>query len=99
MQQPIFRGATRPAMALGVPMMPAVATAGITILAVMWTRRPEFIFVFLVFFVWMRLVSSKDDYYLLQMLQRTSLTSVVPASKRRLNGVESYRAFDYKQKS
>lgn len=95
MKQPIFRGATRPAMALGVPMMPAIVSAGITILIVMWTRRPELIIAFLIAFFWMRYVSAKDDFYLLQLVQRSSMTNVRVSSKRRLNGVERYSGLNY----
>jgi type IV secretion system protein VirB3 len=76
----IYKGATRPAMKFGVPLVPLVAVAGVGLLVTMWggalftwwiaaavaaTALPVL--------VWMRLVTGRDDQRLRQMFIRMRL--------------------------
>ena len=64
----IYKGATRPAMKLGVPLVPLVLLLGTGMLLIMWggTLVSWWIalgvtMILIPAFVWMRLVTAKDD--------------------------------------
>ena len=70
----IYKGATRPAMKLGIPLVPLVVLFGGGMLLIMWggTFVSWWIAVavlasFVPALVWMRLVTSKDDQRFRQM--------------------------------
>lgn len=76
----IYKGATRPAMKLGVPLVPLVVLIGTGMLAILWcglllswwtslgvvTAITPLLF-------WMRIVTSKDDQRLRQMFVASKL--------------------------
>lgn len=73
----IFKGATRPAMVLGVPLIPLVAVGLLGVLSTMWALHIlgaiAALLVLLVVFmlvVVMRIVSKSDDQKLHQMVLR-----------------------------
>ena len=100
----IFKGATRPAMMAGVPVVPFVLVVGAHILAGMWGM------ILLGFFVAaaialscvtcvlvMRYISSQDDQRLLQYML---LIRGFPAKRNVLHwGAKSYSANKYSQRS
>ena len=64
----IYKGATRPAMKFGVPLVPLVVLCGGGILAIMWGGPlvswwvvPIVLCVLMPLFGWMRFVTRKDD--------------------------------------
>lgn len=64
----IYKGATRPAMKFGVPLVPLVVLCGSGILAIMWGGPlvswwavPVVLCVVVPVFAWMRFVTRKDD--------------------------------------
>ena len=70
----IYKGATRPAMKFGIPLVPLVATFGIGMLVTMWGGAlltwwigAGALATALPVLVWMRLVTSQDDQRLKQM--------------------------------
>lgn len=74
-QEFIFKGATRPPMLAGVPMMPLVLLCSITLLFVFWVGNlVSFKISFLILlisipaYMWMRMVCMQDDQRLTQML-------------------------------
>lgn len=84
---PLFKGCTRPAMLIGVPMIPMIAVCLAIFLPGMWILLffgPIGLVLILgvlpVCIWWMREVTKKDDYRLEQLLLRWSLRS------RQVNG-------------
>jgi type IV secretion system protein VirB3 len=64
----IYKGATRPAMKLGVPLVPLVTLCGAGMLAILWGGllvswwlAPVVLCVVVPLFAWMRFVTRKDD--------------------------------------
>ena len=100
----IFKGATRPAMMAGVPVVPFILVVGAHILAGMWGM------IFLGFLVAaaialscvicvlvMRYISSQDDQRLLQYML---VIRGFPAKRNVLHwGAKSYSANNYAQRS
>jgi len=80
----IYKGATRPAVTMGVPLVPfilataAAAMVGMYALILIgpWAASPIAL-VYLPLMVWMRHVTKKDDQRLRQMLLRLRLGLVV----------------------
>lgn len=71
----IYKGATRPAMKLGVPLVPLVALFGSGMLLIVWGGTlfswwvaPGVLLLLLPTLAWMRFVTSRDDQRLRQML-------------------------------
>src|ERR1700742_2173160 len=64
----IFKGATRPAMKLGIPLVPLVFLLGLSMLLIMWGGvflswwfALAVIVAAISLLLWMRLVTAKDD--------------------------------------
>lgn len=97
MEQPIFRGATRPPLLFGVPITLGFVLFGVCLVGMLWSRRPEFAVAFFIFGFWMRYVTSKDDFYLLQILQRGRTSVKSETSLKRWNGLECHAGLNYKE--
>lgn len=72
--EPIYKGATRPAMKLGIPLVPLVILCGSSLLAMMWGGMliswwvvPVLLVAVAPVLVWMRFLTAKDDQRLRQM--------------------------------
>ena len=84
MRELIYKGATRPAVTMGVPLVPFIlATAAAAmfgmyalILIGPWAALPV-VLTYLPLMVWMRQVTKKDDQRLRQILLRLRLGAVV----------------------
>ena len=70
----IYKGATRPAMKLGIPLVPLVVLFGVGMLLILWGGTLlswwialAVVVAFLPALAWMRFVTSKDDQRLQQM--------------------------------
>lgn len=79
----IYKGATRPAMKFGVPLMPLVALSGVAMLASLWGAVFVGAWTLLVVaacalpgFWWMRMVTLRDDQRLRQMLMAFRLRAL-----------------------
>jgi type IV secretion system protein VirB3 len=59
-RDPLFKGATRPAMALGVPLVPLAVVTGLVLLLAVWTQILIALFLLPLVLV-MRAVARKDD--------------------------------------
>ncbi|MCX8519687.1 MAG: VirB3 family type IV secretion system protein [Methylophilaceae bacterium] len=72
---PIFKGATRPAMMLGIPILPCILVAGLGIILCSWSLLlfgwqvtvVEAVVVFCLL-MWMRIISTSDDQKLNQQM-------------------------------
>lgn len=102
---PLFKGCTRPAMLIGVPLIPMIVVSMVLFLAGMWTlifwpivgvciltiALPTAI-------AWMRHVTKKDDFRLEQLIQRFSL-SIRQTNQALWNkGVAAYCPITYRKK-
>lgn len=101
MQEDIFKGATRPPMLWGVPMMPMVALSLLTILLVIWggfflgaMAVGGTLLAAVPIFVWMRMVSKRDDHRLNQMFIRAKL--LILQKNRALWKCRSYSPVQFK---
>lgn len=72
--EPIFKGATRPAMKLGVPLVPLVVVFGASMLLIMWVGAlvtwwvvPLVVAAVVPALAWMRYLTRKDDQRFRQM--------------------------------
>lgn len=81
-QEDIFKGATRPAMKFGIPLVPLVVIFGLTMLVILWGGTlvswwiaPLVLGGVIPVLVWMRLVTKKDDQRLRQMFLRIKLAA------------------------
>ena len=95
MREPIYKGATRPAMKWGVPMMALVAVFMPTIvlgawgaILITWLIAPAVVIVILPLYAWMRWVTYNDDQRLLQMILNIKLVFANP--NRRMWKARSY---------
>ena len=87
MREPIYKGATRPAVSMGIPLVPFIlATAAAAMLGMYaliligpWATLPV-AFAYLPAMAWMRRVTKKDDQRLRQILLRLRL-GLAAASK------------------
>lgn len=68
MGEPIYKGATRPAMLLGIPLVPLVALFGTALLLAMWGGAlvswwiaVAVALLLVPALLWMRVVTAKDD--------------------------------------
>src|SRR4051794_20940748 len=94
-QEDIFKGATRPSMLAGVPLLPLLGLGGLTLLLVFWGGM--FISGWVAMgailgsipaYVWMRVVSKRDDQRLAQLMMRMKLT--IPQRNRQFWKARSY---------
>ena len=91
----IYKGATRPAMKLGIPLVPLVVLFGVGMLLILWggTLLSWWIAVavllsFVPALLWMRLVTARDDQRLRQIFVAIKLR--LHHRNRRLWRVRSY---------
>ena len=70
----IYKGATRPAMKLGIPLVPLVVLFGVGVLLILWGGTllswwiaMAVVLSFVPALLWMRLVTARDDQRLRQM--------------------------------
>ena len=96
MIETVFKGATRPPMKFGVPLVPLVVLLLPGFISGMWLstmvnwRFAPVIFGSLaVTYIWMRIVTSRDDQRLTQMVLKLKLTVRNPNRALR-NGARSY---------
>ena len=95
MREPIYKGATRPAMKWGVPLMalvvvfmPAIVLGAWGAILVNWMIAPVAAIVILPLYGWMRWVTYNDDQRLLQMILKIKLIRANP--NRRMWTARSY---------
>jgi type IV secretion system protein VirB3 len=76
----IYKGATRPAMLFGVPLVPLVVLVGLAVLSIMWLGpmvswwvAPVVLLATLPLLIWMRQVTRHDDQRLRQMFVSAKL--------------------------
>ncbi len=85
MREPIYKGATRPAMKWGVPLMALIAIFMPTIVLGAWGAAlvdlrvaPAVVVVLVPLYAWMRYVTYKDDQRLLQLILRFKMNRLNP---------------------
>jgi len=95
MREPIYKGATRPAMKWGIPLMALVAVFMPTIVVgvwaailVSWLVAPAILIAVVPAYAWMRWVTYSDDQRLHQMLLKIKLNWL--NGNRRLWTARSY---------
>lgn len=87
LQSPLFKGATRPACFLGVPLKPFVAVTGAIALTALWTTPPVALAAVPAVAL-MRAMTRDDDQRFRQIAlslalrQRRELTAYAPCRKR-----------------
>ncbi|MFP1132624.1 VirB3 family type IV secretion system protein [Asticcacaulis sp. W401b] len=102
-RDPVFRGATRPAMFLGVPMVPAILLTGSAVLLAMLGLFVNayvsilIVAVYLPLYLWMRTVTRQDDQRLNQLVLRLRLR-VRMQGARGFWGALSYSPFSLKKR-
>jgi type IV secretion system protein VirB3 len=103
-RDPIFKGCTRPAMFLGVPMIPFLVVTGIALLLSMWMYYliSPYVTLLLVFayiptVLWMRQITKKDDQRLRQMMMRARMR-MRQRTGRVLWGAYSFSPIRYKHR-
>jgi type IV secretion system protein VirB3 len=103
MRDPVFKGATRPAMIFGIPLLPLIIVGLLGVLGTLWCLQllgPFSAFTMALLtvavLVIMRLISKADDQKLNQMLLRMQS---IPARRNRLYwGGHSSSPLDYRRK-
>ena len=97
----IYKGATRPAMKLGIPLVPLVLVFGTGMLLVIWSGvlltwwlALGVVASFVPCLLWMRFVTSRDDQRFRQMLVATKLW--LHDSNRRFWAARSYAPTMYR---
>lgn len=100
-REPIYKGATRPVMMLGVPFVPLVVMFGSAMILVMWVGPlfswwvlPVVASVLVPLFAWMRFVTGRDDQRFRQMFVAAKLWS--HDRNRRLWHARSYAPYAYR---
>jgi type IV secretion system protein VirB3 len=103
-RDPIFKGCTRPAMFVGVPLLPCLLVSGLFLLAAVWTfyivspYLALFLFVaYIPIFIAMREITKKDDQRLRQMLMHARMRFRQRAVHQ-LAGAVSYSPIRYKRR-
>ncbi|NRF71367.1 VirB3 family type IV secretion system protein [Aquincola sp. S2] len=98
MREAIYKGATRPAMKAGVPLIPIVVVLMPIALVTLWVGSLVSPWAFLVgvsldgaVYLWMRSVTARDDQRLTQWFKALKLNHL--NSNRRLFGLRSYSAY------
>ena len=96
MIETVFKGATRPPMKFGVPLVPLVVLLLPGFISGMWLSTfASWMFAPVIFgsltvaYIWMRIVTSRDDQRLTQMVLRLKLAVRNPNRVLR-NGAHSY---------
>lgn len=102
---PLFKGCTRPAMLVGVPMIPMIVVCIGIFLPGMWlllfVGRIGLVLIFGVLPIvvwWMREVTKKDDYRLAQLMQRWSLRIRQRNGALWGKGVAAYSPIQYRRR-
>ncbi len=102
---PLFKGCTRPAMLIGVPMIPMIVVCSAIFLPGMWILLfvgPVGLVLILgvlpVCIWWMREVTKKDDYRLEQLLLRWSLRIRQVNGALWGKGVAAYSPIQYRRR-
>lgn len=97
----IYKGATRPAMKLGVPLVPLVVMLGTSVLTVMWVGTlvswwiaPVVLVAVGPTLLWMRYVTHKDDQRFRQMF--LSIRLRLRDRNRRFWQSRSYGSYPYR---
>jgi type IV secretion system protein VirB3 len=100
-QEDIFKGATRPAVMFGVPLMPLVVVVGSSLILIMWGGSllswwiaPVILIGAILTLVWMRIVTKKDDQRLRQVYLRLQL--VVLQGNRHFWKARSYAPVQFR---
>ena len=98
-RDPLWKGATRPAMALGVPLMPLAVVTGVVLLLAVWTQ----IFVALLLaplVLVMRAIARKDDQQF-RLIGLKLWCQVAPhyCFTRRLWRASAYSPLDFRRKA
>lgn len=81
LKDPVFKGCTRPAMLLGVPLVPALLVAGGVLIPAIWALLISppvgvgIVFLTLPVFVVMRVIARNDDQRLAQLTLRVRMGS------------------------
>lgn len=101
MREEIFKGATRPAMIFGIPLIPFVVIAGLAVLVSMWggVLLSKWIAVVCIscavpLLLWMRHLSTRDDQRLRQLILRVKLS--LRSRNQRLWKSRSYAAYKFR---
>jgi type IV secretion system protein VirB3 len=101
-RDPIFRGCTRPAMFLGVPLVPFLIATAAFALPMLWTfyLLSAYVSLFLVMayipvLLTMREVTKRDDQRLRQLLMRAAMR-IRQRKARRFWSASSYSPLRYK---
>ena len=102
MLETVFKGATRPPMKFGVPLVPLVVLMLPGFVSGMWlSTMVNWRFAPVIFgsltacYVWMRVVTNHDDQRLMQMALRLKLSVRNPNRVLR-NGARSYAPVNYR---
>lgn len=102
---PLFKGCTRPAMLLGVPLVPLVLVSMLLLLIGIWSFMLVPVFgLFMIAVIlpasigWMRHVTKKDDFRLEQLLLRFSLRSRQRNTLHWGKGVAAYSPTEYRKR-
>lgn len=99
----VFRGCTRPAMFLGVPMVPFILVTGASVLFAMLALYVSavatmvVIALYLPVYLWMRLVTKQDDQRLHQLILRLRLRTRMGKSRKVWKAV-TYTPLSYKRR-
>lgn len=103
-RDPIFKGCTRPAMLVGVPMIPFLVVTGFFLLTFIWTFYMVSGYVALLLlisyvplFLTMRAITKKDDQRLRQIMMRARMR-VRQIAGRRIWGAVSYSPLRFKKR-
>ena len=102
MLETVFKGATRPPMKFGVPLVPLVVlllpgfVSGMWLSTMLdWRFAPVIFGSLAIAYVWMRVVTNHDDQRLMQMALKLKLALRNPNRVLR-NGARSYAPVDYR---
>ena len=102
MIETVFKGATRPPMKFGVPLVPLVVLLLPGFIVGMWLSTmvdwrfaPAIFGSLTIAYVWMRIVTSRDDQRLTQMVMKLKLTARNPNRVLR-DGARSYAPVGYR---
>ncbi len=102
-RDPVFRGATRPAMFLGAPMIPVILSTGLAImLAMLGLFVSPYISiavtaVYVPIYAWMRIVTKADDQRLNQLILRLRMRLRMQRG-RRFWGALTYTPIRFKKR-
>jgi type IV secretory pathway VirB3-like protein len=94
-RDPLFRGATRTVMLFGVPLVPFMLTLISCIVIVMVTHVYWFLLLYVPLYLWMRVVSSKDDQAFHVMALTLAHKFCTLKSRRIWGGFPNYGDDDY----